>query len=338
MSISPVLNTVTLAQAGQAVLDLDREWGILPRECGAELVADLQTLIDAAASFTIRATSGEKDAAITTVAQLVTYQRQVIASLVQVPAGRLNTATVTEVSAPLHRWRNLTLTLAIAAAASYRSDKRAIDDIVRKAPSLCSRTVSERRPFTDDEVFLMRTYIAATYKPSDRSAGVFALVQAGLAPGETTKVTLDHFDDQATPRALMAPGNRHVASRYIELDPFATYVLGGLTRHNVNANLATSAPLTYRPRLGTEPGSKAAVASAQGVLDNLLRRLGLLQADVTASSLTQWRVQTAWKDHGAEYALGLSGRSSDLQMWEALKAEPVAPFGEHGMRRIIPVD
>ncbi|MHA3838283.1 hypothetical protein ACXR8F_21425 [Terrabacter sp. AAH1] len=338
MSISPVLNTVPLAQAVQAVLELNREWGILPRECGAELIADLETLINAAASFRVRTTSGEKDTAIKTVAQLITHQQHVIASLIQVPAGRLSSVAVNEVSVPLHRWRNLTLALAIAAAASYRSDKRAIDEIVRKAPTLCSRTLSERRPFTDDEVFLMRTYVAATYKPSDLSAGVFALVQAGLAPGETTKVTLDHFDEHATPRALMAPGNGHVVSRYIELDPFATFVLGGLTRHNVKANLPTTGPLTYRPRLGTAPGSKAAVASAQGVINNLLKRLGLFQNDVTASSLTQWRVQTAWKTKGAEYALSVSGRSSTLQMWEALKAEPVAPFGEHGMRRIVPVD
>ncbi len=332
---TPTLQTVMLNEAVEMVWDLDDRWGIVPPAAHEELRGDLQTLLTVAGGFTVATKTGNT-AAIDNVGQLVTHQKQLIAALSGVATKHVTDDLVTEEATPVHHWRNLVLVVVIAAAASYRSSTAAIDELVKGAPRLTTCTISERRPFTDVEVLLMRSYVAATYRPGDRSASVYALVDAGMTPGETTKVTLDDIDDiddldelddleYSSVPYIHAPGNEHVVARYLGLDRFGKRVLGAHNRHAFSGQRRPpmTAQLTYIPRKNL-PGSKEATSSAQNVISNLLKHLGLWHADTTASSLTQWRIQSEWKSHGTELALEVSGRHSLPQMCEALKVEPAA--------------
>lgn len=321
---SPTLKTLKLDEAIERVWELDKHWGVVPPQAKEALFSDLRTFLTVAGGFTVTTKNG-KTAAIDNVGQLVTYQKELIAALSGVAAKNLTRHLVTEEATEVHRWRNLVLVVVIAAAASYGSTTEAIDALVKHTPRLTTRTISERRPFTDSEVLLMRSYVAATYRPGDRSASVYALVDAGLTPGETTSVTLEALEDSDVPTYVLAPGNGHVKQRFLDLDRFSTFVLGAHKDHALSGPRPTpmTALLTYSPRKN-QPGSKEATSSAQNVINNLLKRLGLWHADTTASSLTQWRVQTEWKTHGKELALEVSGRHSLPQMCEALKVEPAA--------------
>lgn len=143
---------------------------------------------------------------------------------------------------------------------------------------------------------------------------MYTLVDAGCVPGETTSVTVADFDEPDAPTLLQAPGNSRLLDRLLPLDPFASGVLRVLALSAAAARSTT--PLTYAPR-SNAPGSHAATASAQRILDRMLKDLGPAGTDLTASSIQLWRVHQLYCVNEQE-ALRVSGRHRKDYMIESL--------------------
>ena len=110
---------------------------------------------------------------------------------------------------------------------------------------------------------------------------------------------------------------RALAPRFIPLDGFAQALLGRLARDAHKRGKHDSQPLTYSPRSG-KPTANAGTASAQGVMDRMLAELGLANSDVTASSITQWRIHDVYVTTDVKSALEFSGRRTTKQMEDIL--------------------
>jgi hypothetical protein len=153
--------------------------------------------------------------------------------------------------------------------------------------------------------------------PRDQASTVYTLLDAGEATGETTHATIEDFIEPDAPRFVMAPGNGHLASRFLPLDPWARHVLMRHLDHARRARHPLNAPLTYKG-WKHQPGSQSATVSAHQVTERFIAPLGLLQGDLTVGSITQWRVATTLKTHGSAAALELSGRIDEAAMYRAL--------------------
>jgi hypothetical protein len=169
-----------------------------------------------------------------------------------------------DVAERLHTYRNVVVALAVAAADSISAKS---DPVLAKCTRLKTRSVQDQRGLTDDEILLARVHAATLSRcaPQSQAAAIYAMVDAGMVPGETTSVTTRDVDDYERPSMVYAPGNGHLADRYLPLDRFGSAVIGGRVAKAVADGYSPSRPLTYVPRKN-HPGSKQATASAQGVL------------------------------------------------------------------------
>ncbi|WP_210503025.1 site-specific integrase [Nocardioides xinjiangensis] len=254
------------------------------------------------------------------------------ARVLGIAAGIEDTAVsryhATEVAERLHAYRNLMVAIAALAASTIETSSPGTDPatVYAHAVRLTRRTVQVRRAFADDEVVLFRVaaYLAATSDPRHHTAAVYTLLDAGLVPGETTAVRIDDSDDAEQPTELLAAGNAHLKSRFVHLDPFTRFVLSRHLQHALRAGFDPTTPLLYTPQNRGkdthQPGSPSATASAQRCIDRFIAQLGLPTGDITASSITQWRVGATLLSHGSDTAWALSGRSSKEAMWRALGA------------------
>jgi hypothetical protein len=250
---------------------------------------------------------------------LVRHQSQLLTVLTGVP--KPTEFHKTSVAEGLHTYRNVTVAL-VAAAAHFAGAPT--DAVYRDSVRLRARTHQSHRPLFDDEVLLARVHAAteSLFAPTSPRASIYAMTDAGLVPGETTSVTLNDLDDPAEPTDLKAPGNQHIKGRHLPMDAFAQTVLGRRAAAALTKGTSPDSPLTYRPRTNL-PGTPAATASAQGILDRMLAELDLANSDVTASSITLWRIHTVWAHQGEHLALQVSGRNSKEQMLAILFRAPV---------------
>jgi integrase len=202
--------------------------------------------------------------------------------------------------------------------------------VYANAVQLHKRSKELQRPLTHDEILLLRVYaaVASRHKATAEPANVYALADAGMTPGETTQVTLGDFDDPDHPTHVIAAGHaKGLESRFLPLDDFGQRVLARRTRAAVADGSPRHATLTYRPRKNL-PGTPAATASSQGVLDRILSTVGLKAADVTASSIGLWRVRTTLEEHGPAAAQELSGRSTAEQMLASINKDLTTEYTE----------
>ncbi|MGZ6131996.1 MAG: hypothetical protein ACXWLF_08225 [Myxococcaceae bacterium] len=304
----------------------------------AEAVAELRALdtrrhlIPAAGRAQLLAMADEIQAAadaigLESAAQLVTQQTHLLKALTGVdqPLQFHKSATAER----LHSYRNLMLTLATAATGAFHGDPTGLYERMVK---LTPRTHALRRPCTDDEILLLRTviYLDGRARPRSLRPAVYTLVEAGMTPGETTHVSLNDHDDHEMPQMVLAAGNAHLQPRFLPLDGFNTVVLGRFTEAAHRAGHAATKPLTYEGRKH-DPGTSQATASAQGVLDRLLKEIGLFNADTSATSIRLWRLATthATQDVKAAQELGgYGGKKEDQErLWRTLGflQKPQAP-------------
>lgn len=251
-----------------------------------------------------------------------------------IPQGQLTQYHATYDANRVHAYRNLALAVAALAASTIAVASPAThpETVYAHAIRLARRSTQMRRPFEDDEIVLSRVaaHLAARENPRDHAATIYTLTDAGLVPGETTHVSIDDADDAEMPQLLLAAGNAHIAARFIDLDPFATHTLGRHIQHALRAGHDPKAPLTYTPRVRKtgpkhQPGSVSATASAQRIIDRFLEQLRLPTGDITASSITQWRVASLLESQGVDAALAMSGRSNKDAMFRALGTTRTQP-------------
>jgi hypothetical protein len=305
--LSGVLRTMKVAEGLSALHDLDERYGVIPASGAAALAQAAAEILTAAARI-----------GVTSIAALVQQQGPLLKALTGV--DKPTAIHKTAVADPLHRYRNVIVAIA---AASAQSVGASLTPIWSQSLRLRARTCQLGRPLFDDEILLARVHaaIGSDGNPKSQRACIYAMLDAGLVPGETTPVSLNDFDDIDQPTELLAPGNGHLDPRLLPLDRFAQAVLGRRTRAANKSNMRK--PLTYAPRKNA-PGSAAASASAHGVVDRILTELGLADIDVTASSVMLWRLATVYATAGADTATAMSGRRSRAQMEAILFRAPVS--------------
>lgn len=104
--ISPVLRNITIPQALEALLTIDRRRGIIPTAAREDLIAALDTILAKAAFI------GVHD-----VSELLAEQHVMLKALTGVESPREDHSA--EVTDRLHTYRNLLLALAVAATGSF---------------------------------------------------------------------------------------------------------------------------------------------------------------------------------------------------------------------------
>jgi hypothetical protein len=325
ITLSPTLRTIPAAEGVTRLRELNRTFGLTP----APAAGGLNELLTGLEQVLLRTN-------ISTL-ELADNAGPTLSFLTGVPAANLTDYHRTEVADRLHAYRNLALATAALAASTIEvtSTATAPAAIYAHAIRLRRRSIQLRRPLADDEIVLCRVaaYLASRVDPCDHAASIGTLLFAGLVPCETTQVRIDDFDDPAAPTILLAAGNAQLEARYIELDSFASHILGRHMQQALRAGRSRETPLTYRPRKRKQgpkhlPGSTAATASAQGVIDRFIAQLGLPTGDITATSLTQWRCATVLATEGIQAALAVSGRHSVESMFRALGVSGVKPVAE----------
>jgi hypothetical protein len=255
---------------------------------------------------------------LTNAAELVTEQTLLLKALTGVEKPQQFQRA--EIAERLHTFRNMMLTLATAATGAFHGDPAGL---YQRMVKLAPRTHAVRRPLVDDEILLARVviHLESSAQPRSTRAAVYTLVESGMTPGETTHVSLDDTDDYEMPQMVLAAGNAHLQSRFLPLDRFNTVVLGRFTEAAHRAGIATAQPLTYQGRKHA-PGSSAATASAQGIIDRLLKEVGLFNDDVSATSLRLWRLATTLSQANVKAAQELGGygetRDDEDRLWRAL--------------------
>ena len=163
--------------------------------------------------------------------------------------------------------------------------------------------------------------------PKSPLPAMYALVETGMTPGETSNFRSNDLDDPNNPTLVLAAGNRVQNARFLPLDRFAARILVSAVAQAHQRGLEPHETVIYR---GTKnaPGSPAATASVQGVLNRFLKQLGLHQADVSASSIRKWRLEQVYIAQGVQAALTHAGYGSATEdqdrLW--LHLDVVAPL------------
>jgi hypothetical protein len=320
-SLSLALKTIPAVTGIERLRDLTDKFGLIPHLALDNIDALLHDLEATFVELNVNAY------------ELAANSARILGIVAGVPANQVSQYHRTETAEPLHAYRNLILAIAALAATTIRvaSPATAPETIYAHSIKLARRSTQVRRPFTDDEIVLCRVaaYLAAQASPRNHTSFIYALVDTGLVPGETTHARIDDFDNPEMPMQLLTAGNAHLAARFLTLDPFTRYIASRHMELALRADHNPRSPLTYNPRdRGDDthtPGSKSAVASAQRILDRLLGELRLPTGDITASSITQWRIAITLEHQGVEAAHAVSGRGSVEAMLRALGSTGRAP-------------
>lgn len=249
--------------------------------------------------------------------ELVTEQQRLLEDLTggEEPAG-FHSGAVEE----LHVYRNLILTLAVAATGSVDGD---LTSVLNRSVHLPIRTCASSRALADDETLLLRA-IAWVEIEADASAVtplVYALVDAGMDPGEIAHFELDDFEGvgevESTATALLARGSAQLESRFLPLGCFGTNLIERFASAARLAGLAPAEPLALT---GMQPvaGDHQSEVAFRLVIDRLLNRAGLLHRDVNATSIRRWRLENTYLTFGAKVAQEIGGYGHSPEGAESL--------------------
>jgi hypothetical protein len=319
--LSLTLKTIPAVTGIERLRDLTNKFGLIPHTVSETIDALLHDLETTFVELNISAYELAADSA------------RILGIVAGVPANQVTQYHRSETAEPLHAYRNLILAIATLAAATIGvvSPATAPGTIYAHSVKLARRSTQTRRPFTDDEIVLCRVaaYLAAQTSPRNHTSFIYTLVEAGMVPGESTHTRIDDFDDPEMPMQLLAAGNGHLAARFLTLDTFARHITSRHMALALRAGYDARSPLTYKPRdrgaKTHESGSASATASAQRVLDRFIDELRLPTGDITASSITQWRVASTLEHQSFEQALAVSGRKKMDAMLRALGTTRRAP-------------
>lgn len=290
---------------------LDERVGLIPATAQHDLHAALETIQQTATRL-----------GIVRADQLVTDHKSLLSTLTGVAAiTQFHDSATAE---PLHLFRNLLLAIAAAATGTFNGDPRGL---YQRMTALRARTHSHRRPLTDDEIVLLRTMVhleggARTAKGPKVRPAIYALVESGMTPGETTHFSLgDITGDHENVDMVLAAGNGHIEARFLPVDTFNALVLSQLTQFAHETGTARNTTLTYTGRVNV-PGSVQATASSQRILDRLLDQAGVANTDTTATSIRLWRLEKAYRAQGDAYAQELAGygaKQDDVEkLWRTM--------------------
>lgn len=296
-ALPAVVGTYTLAEATEAVRDLDKRYELIPERHRGTLnrqLGEIQVAAERLDHHTLGDLVGDGAAFLTAVTG------------VKNPTAFLKTTDAEAV----HPIRNLLLTLCLASAMSLRSDPQ---EMYRAVTALKTRTAYDKRPLCDDEIVLLRTasILEMHTSTSRRRCIGYALNDAGFTPVETTKTTLNDFEneDEDVPTHVLAAGHGKVDARYLNLDAYGRRLLAVCLRPLYTEH-PTDVPFLFKPRPGakkTKNPEGSASATSTIAMTKFLTDLGLKHADVTASSIRAWRVAHTYLTHGAEQALEVAG-------------------------------
>lgn len=297
--LSQALRTVTIAEAVQNLRDFDAAEHWIPEHARAELNTAIDAVMAACAAIHVT-----NVLAMLTDATAVLKQATGMASVTQY--------TKTAQADPLHRLRNILGAIGAAANLAFGGDLAAVQQIL---PALKARTPQASRPLTDDEVLLCRIDMWAYLRGSNAVASVtrYVICESGGLPGESTTLSLDFVIDDGDSISFLASGNRLRSDRILDVADFGRPIFGRciddrravLARSKCDTPADRAKPLTYGGKQA--PGAQTATASAQRMIDHLLERWNLKQADITAYSLSLWAANNAYKAHGLDAAAKITG-------------------------------
>jgi hypothetical protein len=303
---SPVLNSVTLAEARAQFDRLDEALNIVPTTHRATLNATLDTLLATAGRLEMRMLLDVvKDADV------------LLSCTTTVPRDQLRRLHPESMAATLHMHRNTLLALVLAAVIDYNGN---VKEIAKAFKPLARRTADHERPCSDDEILVLRLWTwhgAQNLTDADtrRAAAVYAAVDAGAFPGETPSIKPDDVQLSEGDPIFLAPGHRNgVDARCIALD---TYNAAQLLPCLQDAT-GTRRHLTYVPRTNTELDYGKAAASATQIIDRFREILGLIGGDITSSSVTNWRIVHTVATNGIVAGRELSGLRNEDRFLDLL--------------------
>lgn len=290
-------DTLPLGEARTHLTNLAETAGVIPTHAYDSVMSTVDELCESAETLGITTLGGMCASAAAVL--------QHVASIDKV-GGPLATANADR----LHRYRNVALALALACA--YYLDVNA-PTVIDYFKPLWPRTHRTERPHTDDEVTLLRVYVVDQLRrpASTKAAGIYAMVDAGAAPVETTGITSEEFDttDDGEPTFMLIPRyTQAIEDRAVDLDRFASYVLGCVLRRAHSRKRATDAPLTYDQGTGSRYSPSASVS---GIIRRVHEAVGLKHPDTTPASTRRWRIQTTFNQHGLDAAVAISGQPED---------------------------
>jgi len=307
--LSPVLKTIPTGEALADFHALCETWDLIPDDARDGIAAAVVEIVQAADRVGIK-----------TLHQLITDQGALLTTLTG--ASNPTEAKPSIVAERQHTYRNLIVAMTASSSAANACSP---DAAYHHATRLPARTTATRRPCTDDEIVLLRTAAALdSLRDCDAEpANIYALAEAGATPGKTTTISRDSFNDGEHPTVIRVPGSRRkgATGAHLPLDDFNTRLLGRRLQSAHARALTPTEPLTYRPRKNL-PGSPEACASATGVLNRFMTKVGLANSDVTASSITKWRQATICHQRGADAAAQASGRKSPERTLISLRIRP----------------
>ncbi len=293
-----VLDSLSLDSARAIFDQLDRDTGLIPETGRAETAAALDRLTASANKLGI-GNMGGLCRNIATVLQHASQIAKITGPLRTVDADRL------------HDLRNTALAWAIGCVLTL--DQKA-QPVTAVFPTLWARTTRRERPRTNDEILLLRAAVLDRLRRAKgvKCAGVYAMVDAGAAPAETTAITPKDFDadlDGQPPTFMLIPHfTAAIEDRAVNLDRFASYVLGQVLDHTQAEGTRSGAPITYTSRNG---GPNAPSASVSKQLANLAETVGLRHADTVPASIRRWRIQTVFDHQGIDAATSIAGEKAD---------------------------
>lgn len=289
------LTSMPMAEAIDAFDDLDQENALMPQASAEDLWNKILKILRTTERL-----------GMTCASDLLTDQQRLLTDL----AGpdELTSGQGDDRLENLHIYRNLVLAVAVAATGHVRGN---LTDVYSRMACFEPRTCASRRSLTDDEILLLRVMALVESEAGPTSTGplVYALVEAGMALEETSHFVRDDFcgvdDFGNTDTSLLARGTAQLEPRIMPLGCFGTSLLDQFTWTAQSEGAAPTKTLAYT---GVHmPGSRAVEVTTRLVLDLFLNRAGLLQADVSATSVRMWRLQTNYLTFGPKVAQELSG-------------------------------
>lgn len=306
--LSKVLEHHSIDEARADLVEVDKEFDVVPRHARTAIHRTVDTLIEHA-----------HELGLLRLDQVVNNAGILIAAASGVRRQDHGRPLPPDQADALHLYRNTLLALVLAGVISYSGDAA---QITAAFPKPKQRTRAMLRPHTDDETLLMRMWalhLSQGDKNNRRAAAVYAQCDAGLVPGETTKVRTSDIDLTPGDAMIVAPGLEvGVADRLLPLEEYAASLL---RRYVHGAAPTGGSRLTYRPRSGDYDYERA-LSSAIGVIDRIRDAVGLTQHDTTNASVWMWRAASTELVHGISAAVAVSGRSSADNLRALLRDRP----------------
>jgi len=188
--------------------------------------------------------------------------------------------------------------------------------VTGQLPTMMPENGESGRAAHDDEILLLR--IVALYRLTKsgqaKIPGIsYVLVESGAFPSETTVVTLDDIQQQATTAlSVDLPGvgtaDIRAKSRTVMIPGWAAKPLGQALRDLTTGKrqkLPTE-PIAYGGN--HEPGGHDASATASGNAARLIKQAGLAGRGLTGLSPNRWRAHHVLKTEGLARAQKFAGK------------------------------